>query len=115
MNSGLEEKLKIELHKRKESGTLRLLKTNQGKIDFSSNDYLGVVKNQHLIMEGEPYLPLGATGSRLLSGNHSIHQEFENNLSELFQSESAILMNSGYSASLSLLSLNPQKRRYYNL
>lgn len=48
-------------------------------------------------------LPLGAAGSRLLSGNKSIHDEVEAFLQNHYSSESALLFSSGYSANLSIM------------
>ncbi|MEM7550041.1 MAG: aminotransferase class I/II-fold pyridoxal phosphate-dependent enzyme [Bacteroidota bacterium] len=96
-----------ELERRKQAGNYRSLKTNKSKIDFSSNDYLGLAKLSDF--KTEINYPKGSTGSRLLSGNHDVHLDFEKYLADFFKAESALLMNSGYSASLSVLSSVPKR------
>ena len=51
----------------------------------------------------------GATGSRLLSGNDSYTEEVERKLSNIFNSEAALIFNSGYAANQAVLSSIPQK------
>jgi 8-amino-7-oxononanoate synthase len=52
-------------------------------IDFASNDYLGFSKNEgifdevHQLLLNRKIKINGATGSRLLSGNHKLYQETE--------------------------------------
>lgn len=87
---------------------LRSLTLNRGLVDFSSNDYLGL--SQHPIVRNalvdalKRNVPLGATGSRLLSGNLHVHEEIEAFLAERFRSESALLFSSGYLANMAVLS-----------
>src|SRR5688572_10023519 len=67
--------LSQKIARRSEEGLLRQLKTTEGLIDFTSNDYLGLARSEalfDLIQEKVESLPKrwnGATGSRLLSGN----------------------------------------------
>ncbi|MGK7389679.1 MAG: aminotransferase class I/II-fold pyridoxal phosphate-dependent enzyme [Candidatus Cyclobacteriaceae bacterium M2_1C_046] len=94
-----------KLNKRKEEGLIRELPGERsGMIDFASNDYLGLAK---LVIKED--FSSGATGSRLLTGDSSTHHECEEFLSNYFQGESALLLNSGYQANLSLLSALPQR------
>jgi 8-amino-7-oxononanoate synthase len=51
----------------------------------------------------------GATGSRLLSGNHPLFHTIETILSEFHQSESALIFNSGYDANVGFFSSVPQR------
>ena len=51
----------------------------------------------------------GATGSRLLSGNHSIYKAIEEQIAHFHQSQSALIFNSGYDANLGFFSAVPQK------
>lgn len=98
------------LEKRKENGTLRILKQNQEGIDFYSNDYLGLARNknfQDLILKKiteNPELLKGSTGSRLISGNSSVVFETEEFIAKEHQYESALLFPSGYNANLALFS-----------
>jgi len=77
---------------------------DSGLADFQSNDYLGYSR---AIFSGEidPGSPSGgATGSRLISGNHPIHEETERNIASYFNAPAALLFPSGYQANLGLLS-----------
>lgn len=108
----LSNRLLDQLNKRKTNGNLRQLKLVEGLIDFSSNDYLGLARNEDFqkeVREQVSFNPLGSTGSRLLTGNSIIAEQTESYLSKLFRSEDALLVNSGYSANLIVLSAIPQR------
>lgn len=100
------------LAERKATGSLRQLRLAKG-IDFSSNDYLGLARSPLLkqrLAEAESELPfVGATGSRLLSGQHALMVETEAEIARFHQAPTALLFNSGYAANLSLLSCLPRK------
>lgn len=103
------------LQKRKLNNSLRCLPLSNILIDFSSNDYLGLAKSaeakkqiDNLLKTHNNYL-LGATGSRLLSGNSNFAMELEKELASFHAAESGLLFNSGYDANLGLLSCVPQK------
>ncbi|MFZ4679504.1 MAG: aminotransferase class I/II-fold pyridoxal phosphate-dependent enzyme, partial [Flavobacterium sp.] len=51
----------------------------------------------------------GATGSRLLSGNHELYQETEQFIAEFHRAESALIFNSGYDANIGFFSAVPQR------
>jgi 8-amino-7-oxononanoate synthase len=93
----------------------RSLKLPPGGIDFTSNDYLGLARSPELyskILDAMAALPQkrnGSTGSRLLSGNSALIGSAETKLAGLFQSGSALLFDSGYSANLAVLSTLPQR------
>lgn len=97
-----------KLNERKESDALRKLKIISGKIDFCSNDYLGIVKNK-ILEKNVHTFSHGSTGSRLLSGNYPLIEETENLIAAFHESESALIFNSGYDANVGLLSCVPQK------
>ncbi|WP_347158151.1 aminotransferase class I/II-fold pyridoxal phosphate-dependent enzyme [Pontibacter chitinilyticus] len=104
-----------KLAERAAQGNLRQLKTTAGLIDFCSNDYLGLARSETLracIQQEEglyTHLPLGATGSRLLSGNHLLFEELEETIARFHHMEAALLFNSGYTANVGLLSALPQR------
>ncbi|HEU5292842.1 MAG TPA: pyridoxal phosphate-dependent aminotransferase family protein [Cyclobacteriaceae bacterium] len=110
----LENKLLSKLSARKQENSLRKLSVFQGRIDFSSNDYLGLARSEGLFKqiqikaESLPHRN-GATGSRLLSGNSAYAEEVEKKLASIFKSESALIFNSGYAANQGVLSSIPQK------
>jgi 8-amino-7-oxononanoate synthase len=99
---------------RKNKNLYRELK-NSTLVDFCSNDYLGLARSTDLfntVNSKVEFLGInknGATGSRLLSGNSSLVEETEFQLSTIFKSETSLIFNSGYSANLSALSSIPQK------
>ena len=102
--SMLHKRLQIALNKRKSENAFRNLNTNEGMIDFCSNDYLGFAKKtQHI------YAANGSTGSRLISGHHSIYEKVERNIANFHQMEAALIFNSGYDANLSFFATIPQK------
>ena len=100
---------------RQNEGLLRSLQSDSNGIDFSSNDYLGLAFSnklaQHLklfvqnfVSKYSEQIPLGATGSRLISGNHPFHERFELACAQFHKAESALLFGSGFEANLGLLS-----------
>ncbi len=107
--------LASKLEIREQNNALRKLPIPNNLIDFSSNDYLGFSKNKTIFEETHQYLinnnsiQNGATGSRLISGNHQIYQEAEKYIAEFHQSESALIFNSGYDANVGFFSAVPQK------
>ena len=80
-------------------------------IDFCSNDYLGIVKNQLIGQRRNYTMPSssGATGSRLLSGNSQNVEELEDLIATFHQSPAGLIFNSGYAANTGLLSCVPQR------
>ncbi len=100
--------LQKKLNERKALNAFRSLRLPQSKIDFCSNDYLGIVKN-HLLSGGNLQLSTGSSGSRLLAGNYALIEETENEIAVFHQSETALIFNSGYDANIGVLSCLPQK------
>ena len=107
--------LSVKLETRKQNSTLRVLPQSNDLIDFASNDYLGFSRSEAIFNETHQFLldqnikSNGATGSRLLSGNHSLYTETENYIAQFHQSESALIFNSGYDANVGFFSSIPQK------
>lgn len=97
----MDQKLIDKLEKRKSEGTLRSLSCFEGFIDFYSNDYLGLAKASHI---NEISNHSGATGSRLISGNSVEAEECEKALANFYNSEAALVYNSGYDANVGLFS-----------
>lgn len=108
--SSLPKNLQKKLQERVENASLRSLKNETLSIDFSSNDYLGFarlekVKELALRIEADANLNQnGATGSRLIRGNHSLYLKAEEQLASFYTAEKALLFNSGYDANLGLFS-----------
>ena len=108
-------KLQQKLDKREENASLRSLSFSKNAIDFSSNDYLGYSKSKEIFEATHQFLTdrnifqNGATGSRLLTGNHSLYQEAEDFISTFHKSETALIFNSGYDANVGFFSCIPQR------
>lgn len=102
----VKERISEALEHRIEQGRFRQLSILKAEIDFRSNDYLGLSKSAWIKNELNKYSTtvLGSTGSRLLSGNFNIHLETEQFLADHYQSEAALLFNSGFDANVGLLS-----------
>ena len=104
-----------KLQLRTETNALRKLPFPTNGIDFSSNDYLGFAKNEQIFNETHQYLVdnnikiNGATGSRLISGNHKLYTITEDFIAMFHQSESALIFNSGYDANVGFFSSVPQR------
>ena len=127
-----EERMLSSLQQREEKGTLRRLPaTPQSSpspssssvtttIDFSSNDYLGLARcpiqarrveelftvEQQEQQQRHDQL-LGATVSRLLSGDSPVFHRLETYLAHVHEKPAALVCNSGYDANLSLVSSLP--------
>ncbi len=102
--------LEKKLEERKQQNAFRTLRLPSGKIDFYSNDYLGI--GRRLTVDSQPLneqLSSGSTGSRLLAGNYPLIEEVELQIAEFHKSEAALIFNSGYDANIGLLSCVPQK------
>jgi 8-amino-7-oxononanoate synthase len=100
--------LNKKLDERKANHSFRELRLPCGKVDFCSNDYLGIVKNSRLLTPNTQ-LASGSTGSRLLAGNYELMEEVEKQIAKFHQSENALVFNSGYDANIGLLASVPQK------
>lgn len=77
-------------------------------LNLSSNDYLGLANDLSLREEflktltPKTFLPTSSS-SRLLTGNFTAYQELEQQLADLFGTESALVFNSGYHANTGIL------------
>ncbi|WP_435253755.1 aminotransferase class I/II-fold pyridoxal phosphate-dependent enzyme [Tenacibaculum sp. A30] len=108
-------KLHQKITQRETQNSLRKLGKENSLIDFSSNDYLGFAKSEIIFDKTHQYLIdnnlkiNGATGSRLLSGNHALYTEVEKQLSNIHSSETALIFNSGYDANIGFFASVPQR------
>jgi len=104
-----------KLDDRKQNNSLRQLPSFNNLVDFSSNDYIGFSKSETIFKSAHHYLienemiQNGATGSRLISGNHFLYQIAENFIGEFHEAESALIFNSGYDANVGFFSAVPQR------
>ena len=108
-------KLQQKITQRVTQNSLRRLGKENLLIDFSSNDYLGFAKSEIIFNKTHQYLINnnfkinGATGSRLLSGNHKLYTTAEKQLAKLHNTEAALIFNSGYDANVGFFSSVPQR------
>lgn len=100
--------LQKKLVERKAINAFRVLKVSSQSVDFCSNDYLGIAKN-NLLKINASNTGHGSTGSRLLSGNYRLIEESENFITNCHNAASGLIFNSGYDANIGLLSCVPQK------
>lgn len=106
------ERMQALLERRKQQQAFRKEINNQHLIDFSSNDYLSLARTtslQEKIHQQSATLPLGSTGSRLLSGHYDLLEKLEAKIANFHQGEAALVFNSGYTANLGLLSCVPRR------
>jgi 8-amino-7-oxononanoate synthase len=102
------------LIEREQSGALRKLSQTYPEIDFCSNDYLGFSKSGMLrdklaTVTNSPTNVVGATGSRLITGNNHYVEEAEKQIALFHHGPAALIFNSGYDANLGILSSVPQR------
>lgn len=109
------EKLVKKLDHRTSQENKRSLLLSDDLIDFVSNDYLGLSRSQELFERIKGYSTdgitnlNGSTGSRLLAGNSKQIVNLECKLAKIFQAESCLIFNSGYTANMALISTVPQR------
>jgi 8-amino-7-oxononanoate synthase len=108
----------------KENNLLRSLKTitsrsgkfivfnNKKCLNLSSNDYLGLATDAELTREFYSGLTrnnlieeygLGASSSRLLCGNINLYEKLEQTICQIYESEAALVFNSGYHANIGII------------
>ncbi len=99
-----------KLDERKQQHAFRKLRLYENKIDFCSNDYLGIVKNNLLSGASfEEYFSTGSGGSRLLAGNYALIETVEKEIASFHQSQAALIFNSGFDANIGVLACIPQR------
>ncbi|MBM9536738.1 aminotransferase class I/II-fold pyridoxal phosphate-dependent enzyme [Desulfobulbus alkaliphilus] len=81
-------------------------------LNLAGNDYLGLATNRELLREfyreqNEENLlenyGLGSTASRLMTGNTLPYRQLEHQLTALYQTEAALVFNSGYHLNIGIL------------
>ncbi len=105
MNKKINEHLQKILDKKRANNAFRSLKIETGLVDFCSNDYLGFAKEERLqnsiqlaLQKQVQKSRVGATGSRLLTGNYIEIETLEKQIANFHKTEAALLFNSGYDA-----------------
>jgi 8-amino-7-oxononanoate synthase len=106
--------LQHKLNERRNEHALRQLRLLEGKIDFCSNDYLGIA-TQGLVekfLGDDPdrgRIRHGSGGSRLLAGNYPLIEDTEKFLARFHDAPAGLIFNSGYDANIGLLSAVPRR------
>ncbi|BBZ39244.1 8-amino-7-oxononanoate synthase [Mycobacterium conspicuum] len=91
---------------RRQAGLRRALRPRPpvaAELDLASNDYLGLSQHPDVIDGGVQALRTwgaGATGSRLVTGDTELHQEFESELAEFVGAAAGLVFSSGYTANI---------------
>ena len=91
---------------RRQAGLRRSLRARPAvacDLDLASNDYLGLSQHPAVIDGGISALRTwgaGSTGSRLVTGNTELHEQFEAALARFVGAESGLVFSSGYTANL---------------
>jgi 8-amino-7-oxononanoate synthase len=91
---------------RRQAGLRRSLRPRPAvgtELDLASNDYLGLSQHADVIDGGVAALRVwgaGATGSRLVTGDTELHQQFEAELADFVGAAAGLLFSSGYTANL---------------
>ncbi|MFI2842064.1 8-amino-7-oxononanoate synthase [Mycolicibacterium sp. PDY-3] len=100
--TGVEERRRAQGLRR----TLRARPPVGTELDLASNDYLGLSQHPDVLAGGVQALRTwgaGAGGSRLVTGNTELHEQFEAALAEFAGFESALVFSSGYTANIGAL------------
>jgi len=74
---------------------------------FASNNYLGLAGDRRLIeaaMSATQIYGTGSTGSRLVTGHLALHEELEQAIADLKNTEASLVFSSGYLANLGAIS-----------
>ena len=72
-------------------------------LDLASNDYLGLSQHPEVIEAGVSALRTwgaGSTGSRLVTGDTDLHEQFERELAQFVGAPAALVFSSGYTANI---------------
>jgi glycine C-acetyltransferase len=107
-----------ELEALKRQGLYRTLRRVEGEqgpalvldgrkvLNFSSNNYLGLANHPALKKAAKEAIErygCGAVASRLISGNMALHEELEDKIATLKNTEAALVFNSGFQANVGII------------
>jgi glycine C-acetyltransferase len=90
-----------------EHGTLPWITVNaRSLLNLSSNNYLALADHPQLkeaAMAAVDAYGCGAGASRLVTGSHVLHSQFEQEMAAFIGSEQALLFTSGYNANMGVI------------
>ena len=78
----------------------------QGYINFSGNDYLGLATEPAVLQafaDGAKQYGAGSSGSPLVTGQHAVHQQLSDSLSDWLGFDRVLLFSSGFAANQAML------------
>lgn len=105
--SGLTPYMLDRLRQRELNQQKRVLVKNKWPFDFASNDYLGFARSpllqERILQKMQTIDSIGATGSRLLTGNSALAEEVEEQIARFFGFEKALIFPCGFTLNCSLL------------
>lgn len=105
--NSLMQRMRFCINELEESAHIRELCSVRG-VNLCSNDYLGLATNRclrlALIDAVEKCDKIASTGSRLLSGHHSVWDELEEEFATFAGTEASLFFTSGFAANIGLLS-----------
>lgn len=102
-----EKKILRELLPRSPSKNSQITIKGKDLIDFSSNDYLGLSRHPELIAQSQKKSEewgVGSGGSRLMSGDTSLHHQLESDIASFKGAEAALVFGCGYLANTGIIS-----------
>ncbi|MCU7611338.1 aminotransferase class I/II-fold pyridoxal phosphate-dependent enzyme [Anaplasma capra] len=88
---------------RQASGNLVATEEGSGLISFACNDYMALANSSEVKRAAIRAIELygvGAQASRLVTGNHPLYRELEKKISDIYQTEAALVFSSGYLANI---------------
>jgi 8-amino-7-oxononanoate synthase/dethiobiotin synthase len=106
MSSSLDRELALELAEIARRGGERRIVPASGRVDFVSNDYLGLARHPEVIAAGRAAIEehgAGARAARLLGGGSDLDRELERAVTNWLGAEDALLFPSGYQANLGVV------------
>lgn len=89
-----------------QSDATEVVMDGEKKIMLGSNNYLGLTNHPDIIQAGVDALRTygsGLTGSRLLNGNITLHDELESRLADFVHKESALVFSTGFAVNLGVI------------
>lgn len=102
--SDLDKHFSTKIVELKSKKLLRSIRNYSDKLlDFSSNDYLGLKKDEEiksLAKQAIDKYGVGAGASRLLTGNSPLYDELESSIANYHAKQSACVFSSGYAANI---------------
>lgn len=113
-NTAFVRNLEETLDLKRSQKTLITLRTKGDTADFSSNDFLSISSSGLLRMAfydelaRNPNFQLGASGSRLMTGNTEYFEYVEREVAAFHGAEKALILMSGYEANGSIFSTIPR-------